>query len=44
MSAVQLMTSRLLSAPLLDCIAEVDRWMSSNRVKLDADMTEFIWL
>ena len=32
------------SARLLACIAEVDRWMSSNRLKLNADKTEFIWL
>ena len=32
------------SARLLDCIAEVERWMSSNRLKLNADKTEFIWL
>jgi hypothetical protein len=29
---------------LLACIAEVNRWMSSNRLKLNADKTEFIWL
>ena len=32
------------SARLLACIAEVDRWMSSNRLKLNVDKTEFIWL
>jgi len=29
---------------LLDGIAEIDRWMTSNRLKLNADKTEFIWL
>ena len=26
------------------CIAEIDEWMSSNRLKLNADKTQFIWL
>lgn len=29
---------------LLGCIADVNKWMSSNRLKLNADKTEFIWL
>ena len=29
---------------LLHCIDEVDRWMSSNRLRLNADKTQFIWL
>ena len=27
-----------------DCIGEIDKWMSSNRLKLNADKTQFIWL
>ena len=26
------------------CIAEIDEWMSSNLLKLNADKTQFIWL
>ena len=26
------------------CITEIDEWMSSNRLKLNADTTQFIWL
>ena len=29
---------------VVDCIAEMDRWMSSNRLKLNTDKTHFIWL
>ena len=29
---------------LLECIEEIDRWMSSNRLKLNGDKTQFIWL
>ena len=29
---------------LLSCIREIDSWMSSNRLKLNADKTEFMWL
>ena len=29
---------------LLACVADIDKWMSSNRLKLNADKTEFIWL
>jgi len=32
------------STRLLAYITEVDRWMSSNRLKLNAEKTEFIWL
>jgi len=34
----QMATSRLLT-----CIADIEKWMSSNRLKLNADKTEFIW-
>ena len=27
-----------------ECIADVDTWMSSNRLKLNSDKTQFIWL
>ena len=26
------------------CIEEIDRWMSSNRLKLNSEKTQFIWL
>jgi len=26
------------------CIADIDCWLSSNRLKFNADKTEFIWL
>jgi len=29
---------------LLACVTDIDKWMSSNRLKLNADKTEFIWL
>ena len=29
---------------LLSCIADIHTWMLSNRLKLDADKTDFIWL
>jgi Reverse transcriptase (RNA-dependent DNA polymerase) len=29
---------------LLCCIEDVDRWMSSNRLELNADKTQFFWL
>ena len=32
------------AARLLRCIDDIDRWMSSNRLKLNADKTQFIWL
>ena len=32
-------TSRLLT-----CVSDIDRWMSSNRLKLNAGKTEFTWL
>ena len=27
-----------------ECIADIDTWMSSNRLKLNSDKTQFIWL
>jgi len=35
----QIVTSRLLA-----CVADIEAWMTSNRLKLKADKTEFIWL
>ena len=32
------------AANLLLCIDSIDRWMSSNRLKLNADKTQFIWI
>jgi len=32
-------TSRLLA-----CVADIETWLSSNRLKLRANKTEFIWL
>ena len=29
---------------ILSCVEGIDEWMSSNRLKLNADKTEFIWL
>ena len=29
---------------ILSCVGGIDEWMSSNRLKLNADKTEFIWL
>ena len=29
---------------LADCIASVERWMRSNRLKLNSDKTQFMWL
>ena len=29
---------------LLACVSEIESWMSSNRLKLDASKTEFIWI
>jgi len=29
---------------LLTCVSDIDRWMSSNRLKLNASKTEFTWL
>ena len=36
-------TNNLISV-VTGCIAEIDEWMSSNRLKLNADKTQFIWL
>ena len=27
-----------------ECIKDIDKWMSSNRLKLNGDKTQFIWL
>ena len=35
----QIVTSRLLA-----CVGDIEAWMKSNRLKLYADKTEFIWL
>ena len=29
---------------LLPCLDSIDRWMASNRLKLNGDKTEFIWI
>ena len=29
---------------LSNCVAELDHWMASNRLKLNCDKTEFIWI
>ena len=29
---------------VIECIKDIDRWMSSNRLKLNGDKTQFIWL
>ena len=29
---------------LADCIIQLDQWMSKNRLKLNADKTQLIWL
>jgi len=29
---------------LVACVAEIERWMTSDQLKLNADKTEFIWL
>ena len=31
-------------AKVTACIAEIDNWMSSNRLKLNSEKTQFIWL
>jgi len=33
-----------MAAQLLRCIDDVSQWMSSNRLKLNVDKTQFIWL
>jgi len=33
-----------MAAQLLRCIDDVSRWMSSNRLKLNVDKTQIIWL
>ena len=32
------------SVRLLSCVSEIGSWMTSNRLKFNADKTEFIWL
>jgi len=32
------------AAKLLDCINSVGQWMSANKLKLNADKTQFLWL
>jgi len=34
----------IASSRLLSCVADISTWMSSTRLKLNADKTEFIWL
>jgi len=29
---------------LVDCVDEISRWMSANRLKLNIDKTQFTWL
>ena len=29
---------------MLNCVAEIDEWMGSNRLKLNPSKTELIWL
>ena len=36
--------STLLLARMADCIARVERWTSSNRLRLNPSKTELIWL
>ena len=44
-AAMQLATSRQQQIPsCMTCVADIDKWMSSNRLKLNADKTQFIWL
>jgi len=33
-----------MAAQLPRCIDDVSRWLSSNRLKLNVDKTQFIWL
>jgi len=34
----------IVTSRLLACIADIEAWMTSNRLKLNAGKTEFIWL
>ena len=34
----------MATSRLLTCVSDIDSWMPSNRLKLNADKTEFIWL
>ena len=38
------MDSPTSATQLLRCICDINEWMSSNRLKLNADKTQFIWL
>ena len=38
------MDSPTSATQLLRCICDITEWMSSNRLKLNADKTQFIWL
>ena len=35
---------QLAATRLLDCVSEIESWMSSNRLKLNTSKTEFIWI
>ena len=35
---------QMADSRLLDCLGNIEAWMSYNRLKLNADKTEFIWL
>ena len=44
-TAQRQISRRLQVAYLLDkCVADIETWLSSNRLKLHANKTEFIWL
>jgi len=32
------------TTPASACIDDINKWMSSNRLRLNADKTQFIWL
>ena len=38
------MDSPTSAIQLLRCICDINEWMSSNRLKLNADKAQFIWL
>ena len=38
------MSSQALIARVASCIEEINEWMTSNRLKLNTDKTQFIWL
>ena len=41
---IRRLTRYLLVSHLLTCISDIDRWLSSNRLQLNQQKTEFIWL